>query len=77
MHQIEAVPLESSSLDCAGWSLGRLYIRFKTGTTYSYDNVPKNYLDTLKSVESAGRFFSRFIRGHYHYTKMDKDPFTG
>ena len=32
--------LTSSNLDVAGYRQGRLFIRFKSGCTYSYDHVP-------------------------------------
>lgn len=68
--------LLSDNLDVVGWRLGVLYIRFKSGGVYSYDKVPFDYYDTLKKVESAGKFFAHFIRGKFRYTRLDHDPFA-
>ena len=68
--------LTSSNLDAAGYQKGQLYIRFKSGCTYSYAKVPYDRFDGLCSAESAGQFFHREIRGKFHCTKLDLDPFT-
>ena len=68
--------LVSDNLDCIGFRLGTLFIRFKSGISYSYNGVPFDYYDALQKVESAGRFFSQFIRGKFRYTKLEADPFV-
>jgi hypothetical protein len=68
--------LVSENLDCVGYKLGQLFIRFKSGIAYSYDGVPFDYYDAIQKVESAGKFFHRFIRGKFHYSKLDSDPFA-
>lgn len=68
--------LVSDNLDCIGYRLGQLYIRFKSGVSYVYEACPFDYFDSLQKVESAGRFFHQFIRGKFHYTRLDNDPFT-
>lgn len=80
--RLEPTYLTSSNLDCIGWLANKLFIRFKghdgtTGTTYSYDECPRDYFDALQSVESSGKFFCRFIRGKFHYNKLPSDPFAG
>ncbi len=67
--------LTSSNIDAAGYQKGRLYIRFKSGCTYSYDKVPYDRFDGLCDAESAGQFFHREILGKYQHTKMEQDPF--
>lgn len=75
-QQLVPTFLVSDNLDCVGYRLGQLFIRFKSGGVYSYDKVPFDYYDTLKKVESAGKFFHQFIRGKYRYKKLDQDPFA-
>lgn len=75
-ERIEPFYLIHGNLDCVGYRLGQLYIRFKSGVSYSYENVPYDYFDALQKVESAGRMFHRLIRGKFRYTKLDNDPFT-
>ena len=69
--------LTSSNLDVAGYRQGRLFIRFKSGCTYSYDRVPFECYQGLVDADSCGQFFHREIRGKYQYTKMEQDPFSG
>ena len=68
--------LVSENLDAIGWKLNKLFIRFKSGVTYSYEDCPFDYFDALQKVESAGKHFHKFIRGKFRYTKLDSDPFA-
>lgn len=76
-HRVKPVFVSSSTIDCIGYVAGKLLVRFKTGTAYSYDACPYTYFAALQSVESAGKFFSKNIRSKFHYTKLQADPFTG
>lgn len=78
MNKNRIVPtyLVSENLDAIGFNLGTLFIRFKSGISYSYDNVPYDYFDALQKVESAGRFFHKFVRGKFRYSKLENDPFA-
>jgi hypothetical protein len=66
----------SDNIDCIGYQLGKLFIRFKSGAAYAYDGCPYTYFDALQKVESAGKFFHSFIRSKLHYTKLETDPFS-
>lgn len=67
----------SSTVDCVGYHLSKLYVRFLSGVAYSYDAVPYDLYDALKKAESCGQFLHRFIKkGGFHYTRLDNDPFT-
>ena len=67
--------ISSSNIDACGYQRGKLFLRFKSGGAYSYDNVPFDYFDTLTQIESAGKFFARFIRGKFRHHKLENDPF--
>lgn len=67
--------VNSSNIDAIGHATNRLFIRFKSGITYSYDNCPYDYFDALTKVESVGKHFHRFIKGKFPYKRMEKDPF--
>ena len=54
----------------------KLFIRFKPGESSSYDDCPRDYFHALQSVESSGKFFCRFVRGKFSYTKLPSDPFA-
>ena len=76
-HRVKPVFVSSSTIDCIGHAIGKLFVRFKTGVSYSYDECPFAYFVSLQEVESAGKFFSRHIRSKFKYTKLPADPFTG
>ena len=76
--RIEPIYLTSSNIDAVGYLevAKRLFIRFKSGGAYSYENVPYDFFSAIQKVESAGGFFARQIRGKFHYTRLDSDPFS-
>jgi KTSC domain len=47
-----------------------LEIRFVTGRTYQYLNVPKDVHERLMRAESKGLFFNTQIRDHYDYREI-------
>lgn len=65
----------SSNIDAIGYKFGTLFIRFKSGTVYSYADVNYKVFDALAQAESVGQFFHRCVRSRYEYTKLDYDPF--
>jgi hypothetical protein len=70
--------LSSSNLDCVGFQLGKLYVRFKSGACYMYETVPYTIFSALAAVESAGSYFHRAVKSNkaIHYTKLESDPFA-
>lgn len=46
-----------------------LYITFKRGGTYRYDNVPANIALDLKNAESVGKFFQDNIKNKFNFSK--------
>ena len=66
----------SSNINCLGYQRGRLFVRFNSGQTYSYEKVPFPVFRTLKESNSVGNTFHRLVRGHFPYQKMEKDPFV-
>ena len=44
-----------------------LHVRFKSGHTYSYADVPDHHLDGLQSADSVGKYLREHIIGvHEH-----------
>lgn len=66
----------SSNIDAAGYQRGALYLRFKSGVAYKYENTPYSVYDALVKAESAGQFFHRNVRSKYKYERLNFDPFT-
>jgi hypothetical protein len=71
---MERATVISSNIDEIGFEDNTLFIRFHSGVTYSYAECGYHYFDTLKKVESAGKFFHRWIKGKFQYTRLEKDP---
>jgi fibrillarin-like rRNA methylase len=66
---MQVTHLVSSNLECAAWHRGDLFITFKNGSIYSYNDVPKQVFNELVQAESHGKFFNQHIRLKYHYQK--------
>jgi hypothetical protein len=47
-----------------------LLVYFRSGSIYSYDGVPRSIVQSLKFAESRGRYFWRYIRMSFPYTKV-------
>lgn len=67
--------VSSSNISDVGYQLGKLYVKFHSGGTYSYDDVPYDVYDEIAQAESVGRTFHRRVKGKYRYTRLAKDPF--
>lgn len=71
-HFSEWVPLQSSNLAAARHSLvdHLLEVRFTSGTTYRYYQVPETVFEDLLVASSAGKFFAQQIRKRYQATQV-------
>nr|WP_121272164.1 KTSC domain-containing protein [Pedobacter schmidteae] len=47
-----------------------LFITFVSGITYVYKAVPVGVVNGLHTAASKGRFFNRYIKGHFNYKKL-------
>lgn len=66
------IPVESSHLQTVVFNkdTGEMKIKFKTGETYSYTNVPQKDFDKLVKAKSHGKFLHKNIKGKYSYNKI-------
>ena len=69
---VEMTPVESSNLLEVGYDevAEVLYITFKSGITYTYEDVPYYVYEELLSAESLGSYFHKNIRTKYVYHKV-------
>lgn len=60
-------PLVSSNLSAMRYDeqTHLLQIRFQSGKTYDYKDVPADVADGLKQADSAGKYFNSSIKGVY------------
>lgn len=75
MAKVQMIVVASSNIEAIGHTENvdkkeTLFIRFKNGSCYEYQDVPlKIYTDFLNS-ESKGRYFHQHISGQYSFTKL-------
>lgn len=64
--------VSSTAIDAIAYDEQRLLlrIRFKSGRTYSYENVPVDVYEELLSAESQGAYFNRNIRDAFEYREV-------
>jgi hypothetical protein len=61
---------ESNLINSAEYVGDTLTLEFAKGGKYQYDNVPILVVAALSLSDSAGSFFSRFIRNKFPYHKI-------
>ncbi len=65
-------PLSSSNLSAYEYDPDRrlLRIRFKSGRTYQYSDVPSQIVLDLEAASSPGSFFSTSIKNAFSYQRI-------
>lgn len=67
------VPIDgSSTIHSTAYSKSenKLYIRYKTGQIYSYDDVPVSVYNEMLQADSIGRFVRDNIAYEYKYKRV-------
>lgn len=47
-----------------------LIVRFVSGTSYQYYNVPENIFNEFKKAFSKGTYFNRYIKPNHPFKKL-------
>jgi len=65
--------VHSSNIEALAYNLTdkKMYVRFKSGAEYSYENVPADIFDSISKARSVGGKFSELVR-----SKPDEFPYT-
>ena len=68
----EMVYVDSVSIEAVGYDgdSQELHVKFVSGETYVYSDVPSNVFDAFVSAPSKGSFFNREIKPAYRFTKQ-------
>lgn len=74
LEAIAPIDVDSSHLKTIEHNGKNLYITFKNGSTYEYDNVPEAMARQMLKVDSKGKFLWRYIRDKYPYRKTTSIP---
>ena len=48
-----------------------MYIKFKSGGSYTYEGVPLEIYNGMQTSPSAGRYFHAVIKKNYPYKKVE------
>jgi KTSC domain-containing protein len=67
---MQRTAVQSSSLHSVGYENRVLEIRFHSGGTYQYFDVPAQVHQAFMAAPSKGRFFSERIRDAYRYARL-------
>ncbi len=61
------LPVSSSRMNSVGWEDNTMYIQFKNGQIYAYENVSKSEYEDFINSPSLGSALCRFDKIHsYH-----------
>ena len=70
---MEFKQVESSNIDKIGYEDNNLYVKYKTGNTYKFRNVPLKEYYNFMEADSKGRFFNSSIKGKYEFEKITEE----
>jgi hypothetical protein len=64
--------VSSSNISAIGYNceIEQLQVDFKSGTSYTYDNVPTRVFQDFLHSESKGKFLNNVIKNKYSFNKM-------
>ena len=63
--------VQSTAIASVGFTTNHtLEVRFKTGGTYRYFNVPQETVEQMLSSDSIGSFFAQNISGNFRSRKV-------
>ena len=65
----------STNIKHIGWTEETLYVKFKSGDVYSYDEVPLEVYQQLVTAVSVGQSFHKLIKNVFNHSKVGYDPF--
>lgn len=65
MNTPNMISVVSTDLASVGHDGQNLFIRFNSGPTYIYSNVPESIFRELLVAPSKGKYFHRFIKNAY------------
>ena len=68
--------VESTTLAAVGYDRfdQRLWLTFRNGATYCYDDVPVEIHERLLAATSKGAYFNKNIRARFRFHKISRVP---
>nr|CAI9751469.1 hypothetical protein DGKKSRWO_DGKKSRWO_CDS_0178 [uncultured phage]CAI9752356.1 hypothetical protein CVNMHQAP_CVNMHQAP_CDS_0179 [uncultured phage] len=64
--------VESSNIEWVAYDKDakQLFVMFKSGSVYGYEDVPSEIFDELLEAPSKGRYFALKIKWNYKYERL-------
>lgn len=65
-------PVDSSNLDSVGYdvSTSTLRIKFHSGSSYDYYDVPERVYEDLLGAASVTKYFNAHVKWEFNYSKL-------
>jgi hypothetical protein len=67
---MEFIKVASNNIESYCYENPDLYIKFLTGGTYKYKNVPNHVVFGFSVAESKGGYLSKNIKNYYDFEKI-------
>jgi hypothetical protein len=67
---MKLTPVKSSNIKAVGHKDGVLYVEFKGGKTFSYEDVSETKYHEFINSNSVGSFFARNIRNNHKASEV-------
>lgn len=69
MKELNLKDVQSSNIEKIGYNeeFKNLYIKYKSGRVYAFENVPKELYESLDKAESKGSFMNSNIKNKFNY----------
>lgn len=65
------IAVQSKNIAQIGHHAGHLFVRFKEGGLYRYDDVPEGIYHAGLGAESPGTWFLKEVKGRFRHHKLD------
>lgn len=64
---LRMLPVESSAVKAVGYEDGSLFVEYKAGGVYEYEDVPTDVFMKLITADSVGSFIACCVKTYYNY----------
>lgn len=70
MSDITMHPVASSQVESIGHDGQHMHVKFKSGGTYRYHDVPQETFEAARAAESVGKFINAHVKDKHAHTKL-------
>lgn len=62
------INVESSNIESVGYESGSLFVKYQSGKTYKYDEVPEDLFYNILGARSKGKMINESVKPNYKYS---------